>query len=236
MGVRQKLSQRRSSIIMALRRVLLLAVVVVLASVDLVTADGDKFHGKDCRSDDDCGPISFCDNSVKGSVGAKVLGTLVGKVSNTAGAAVEAVAGECRVSPTFWAVFFHCAHRRGQLDRLRLPLLLLLPALPPRKMLEAWRKCLVFYFFFETLFWDNFFLPFFFSFEKLFWDNFFLLFFFSFETLFWDNFPYFSSSLLRRYFGTILWDTPFIHPTTSENSRGQSFHFPTFLFDKWKKI
>merc|ERR1712243_514882 len=104
-SVRQKLSQRRSSIIMALRRVPLLAVVVVLASVDLVTADGDKFHGKDCRSDDDCGPISFCDNSVKGSVGAKVLGTLVGKVSNTAGAAVEAVAGECRVSPTFWAVF-----------------------------------------------------------------------------------------------------------------------------------
>ena len=89
------------------------------------------------------------------------------------------------------------AHRRGQLDHLRLPLLLLLPALPPRKMLEASWKCLSFHFF---------------SLLRLY---------------FGTIFSYFSSSLLRSYFGTILWDTPSIHPTTSENSWGQpkSFHF-----------
>merc|ERR1719483_1659559 len=78
---------------MALRRVLLLAIVVVLASVDVVSADGDKLSGKDCISDDHCmGGISYCDNS-KGGVGSG----LVKKFSSTLSGAV----GECRIVAWF---------------------------------------------------------------------------------------------------------------------------------------
>jgi len=77
-------------VIMALRCVLLFTLVVVFASVDIVSADGDKFSGKDCSSDDHCvSVISYCDNSVEGSVGSK----LIGKLSNT----LAAAAGECRI-------------------------------------------------------------------------------------------------------------------------------------------
>merc|ERR1711971_919874 len=91
------LSQRRSSLVMALRRVLLLAVVVVLASVDFVSADGDQLTGKDCYSDDSCLKyISYCDNS-KGGVASKFI---TGIFSSKAGGVV----GECRVNTWFWAV------------------------------------------------------------------------------------------------------------------------------------
>merc|ERR1712203_1100667 len=90
----KSLSQRRSSLVMALRCALLLALVVVLASVDFVSADGDSFSGKDCVSDSQCmTPISFCDNSKKGTVGAAVAS----KVSNTLASAM----GECAVVSWF---------------------------------------------------------------------------------------------------------------------------------------
>merc|ERR1711936_481132 len=88
----KSLSQRRFSLVMALRCALLL--VLVLASVGFVSADGDAFSGKDCISDSQCmTPISFCDNSKQGTVGAAVAS----KVSNT----VAKLAGECAVVAWF---------------------------------------------------------------------------------------------------------------------------------------
>merc|ERR1711971_1509610 len=82
-----------------LRCVLLLALVVVLASVDLVSADGDGFSGKDCVSDKQCTPtISYCDNSKKG-VCSKAVSSLFSK---TAGE----LCGECR--PVTWFVALLC--------------------------------------------------------------------------------------------------------------------------------
>merc|ERR1712037_53392 len=91
----KNLSPSRSSLVMALRCVLLLALVVVLASVDLVSADGDGFSGKDCVSDKQCTTtISYCDNSKKG-VCSKAVSSLFSK---TAGE----LCGECR--PVTWFV------------------------------------------------------------------------------------------------------------------------------------
>merc|ERR1711990_1172035 len=94
MGVLRK-AFTEAVVVMALRCVLLLALVVVFASVDIVSADGDKLSGKDCVSDDNCvAVISYCDNSVEGSVGSK----LIGKISNT----LASGAGECRIVWWFW--------------------------------------------------------------------------------------------------------------------------------------
>jgi len=83
------------AVVMALRCVLLPAIVVVLASVDFVSADGDILHGKDCYSDSQCmSTISYCDNS-KGGVLSKVVS---GKFSETLGGAM----GECRIVSWFW--------------------------------------------------------------------------------------------------------------------------------------
>jgi len=81
---------------MALRCVLLLALVVVLASVDLVSADGDRFSGKGCASDRQCvETISYCDNSKKGA-GSEAIS----KVSDTA----ASLWGECQPVPWFVAL------------------------------------------------------------------------------------------------------------------------------------
>merc|ERR1711928_283645 len=77
-------------------RFLLLASLAVLASVDLVSADGDNFWGANCGlgmggSDKCLKPISYCDRSVK-----SVAKEVAKKASRTA----SLMYGECR--PTWW--------------------------------------------------------------------------------------------------------------------------------------
>merc|ERR1712032_848831 len=98
MGVRQQ--ALTEAVVMALRCILLLAIVVMLASVDFVSADGDILHGKDCYSDSQCmRTISYCDNS-KGGVLSKVVSGKFRKLWEARWASVELSPGSGLSSPS----------------------------------------------------------------------------------------------------------------------------------------